>query len=82
MKRIKLDYTINGKQEELYVEPMDQHHRMFSLERGLMDAHPLLIEHGDQGWRVKSQDDWSLSPEEVEKLALFIESEYPNRPQE
>ncbi|WP_207425497.1 hypothetical protein [Pedobacter sp. SYSU D00535] len=82
MKRFKIEYSINGEQVELYAEPMDMHHRMYSLERQLMDPHPLLIEHTNSGWVVKSQDNWMLSPEEVNNLGELLEREYPNRPQE
>ena len=82
MKRFKIEYPVNGEQAELYAEPMDSHHRMYSLERKLMDPHPLLIEHSDGRWRVKSQDDWGFSEEDVNKLGDLLEREYPNRPQE
>jgi hypothetical protein len=82
MKRFKINYTIQGQDYELYAEPMDMQHRMYSLERELMDAHPLLIEHTSEGWRVKSQDDWGLAPEEVDRLGDLLEREYPNRPQQ
>ena len=82
MKRFKVEYSINGEELELYAEPMDEHHRMYSLERTLMDPHALLIEHDERGWHVTSQDNWGLSSEEVNKLGDFLEKEYPNRPQE
>ncbi|WP_256010467.1 hypothetical protein [Desertivirga xinjiangensis] len=82
MKRIKIEYPVNGANVELYAEPMDLNHRMYSLERGLMDPHPLLIEHNEYGWKVKSQDDWSLSAEEINNLGELLVKEYPNRPQE
>jgi hypothetical protein len=83
MKRFKIQYSINGENQDLYAEPMDLNHRMYSLERQLMDPHPLLIEHcADGSWIVKSQDSWSLSDEEVNKLGETLEREYPNRPQE
>lgn len=82
MKRFKIGYTINGEQKELYAEPMDLKHRMYSVERELMDPHPLLIERGEDGWSVKSQDDWNLSREEVDDLGNLLEREYDSRPQE
>ena len=82
MKRFKIDYLINGESVELYAEPMDEHHRMYSLERKLMDPHPLLIEHLESGWKVTSQDNWNLSDDEVNDLGNLLEKEYPNRPQE
>ena len=82
MKRFKIDYPINGKNTELYAEPMDEHHRMYSLERKLMDPHPLLIEHIEDGWKVTSQDNWGLSRDEVSRLGDLLEREYPTRPQE
>ncbi|MGV3508461.1 MAG: hypothetical protein ACO1N7_04165 [Sphingobacteriaceae bacterium] len=82
MKRFKIDYLINGESVELYAEPMDEHHRMYSLERKLMDPHPLLIEHFENGWKVTSQDNWNLSDDEVNDLGNLLEREYPNRPQE
>lgn len=82
MKRFKIEYVINGEPVELYAEPMDLNHRMYSLERQLMDPHPLLIEHFAEAWKVTSQDDWSLSPDAVNELGELLEREYPNRPQE
>lgn len=82
MKRFKIQYTINGEQLDLYAEPMDLKHRMYSVERKLMDPHPLLIENGEHGWFVKSQDDWGLSEEEVNKLGEYLEGQYDQRPQE
>ena len=82
MKRFKIDFPLNGENAELYAEPMDEHHRMYSLERKLMDPHPLLIEHQGESWKVTSQDDWSLSDEEINKLGNLLEKEYPTRPQE
>ena len=82
MKRFKIDYTVNGEVLTLYAEPMDEHHRMYSLERKLMDPHPLLIEYFEDGWKVTSQDNWGLSPSEVDDLGKLLEKEYPNRPQE
>jgi hypothetical protein len=82
MKRFKIEYTINGEEVELYAEPMDEHHRMYSLERKLMDPHPLLIEHVEGAWIVKSQDSWNLSNDEVTRLGDLLESEYDSRPQE
>ncbi len=82
MKRFKIEYTINGKEVELYAEPMDMHHRMYSLERQLMDPHPLLIEHTGTSWQVCSQDNWGLAPDEVSKLGDLLEREYEHRPQE
>ncbi|WP_423145940.1 hypothetical protein [Rubrolithibacter danxiaensis] len=81
MKRFTIKYPINGEETELYAEPMDMNHRMYSLERDLMDPHPLLIERKEEGgWKVKSQDNWSLSEEEISKLGDTLEREYPNRP--
>ncbi|HEX8376341.1 MAG TPA: hypothetical protein VF602_00885 [Pedobacter sp.] len=82
MKRFKISYQIKGEDFELYAEPMDDNHRMYSLERQLMDPHPLLIEHDGNTWKVTSQDSWGLEPEEVTRLGDYLESEYPNRPQE
>jgi hypothetical protein len=82
MKRFKVNYQIKGEDLELYAEPMDDNHRMYSLERQLMDPHPLLIERSENGWTVTSQDNWGLEPEEVTTLGDYLESEYPNRPQE
>lgn len=82
MKRFKIDYTINGELCSLYVEPMDEKHRMYSLERKLMDPHPLLIEQFDDGWKVISQDNWNLTSEDVNKLGNLLEREYDSRPQE
>lgn len=81
MKRFKIPYTINGEKLELYAEPMDMNHRMYSLERHLVDAHPLLIEKQEDGrWKVKSQDNWGLNDEEVTHLGQTLEREYPNQP--
>jgi len=81
LKRFKIGYTINGEQLDLYAQPMDMNHRMFSLERQLMDPHPLLIEKQDNGsWIVKSQDNWSLEDDEVTKLGETLEKEFPNQP--
>lgn len=82
MKRFKIDYTINGELCSLYAEPMDEKHRMYSLERKLMDPHPLLIEQFDDGWKVISQDNWNLTSEDVNKLGNLLEREYDSRPQE
>ena len=82
MKRIKIEFPIQGKELELYAEPMDLNHRMYSLERGDNDPHPLLIEHDHTKWIVRSQDNWSLTDEEVTQLGDLLEREYPNRPQE
>jgi hypothetical protein len=82
MKRFKVEYQINGENVELYAEPMDLHHRMYSLERKLMDPHPLLIEHVETGWTVTSQDNWGLSEKEVTDLGNLLEKEYSSRPQE
>lgn len=81
MKRFKIPYTINGEKLELYAEPMDLHHRMYSLERHLVDPHPLLIEKQEDGsWKVKSQDNWSLSVQAVTDLGKTLEREYPHQP--
>ena len=82
MKRFKVEYTINGKEVELYAEPMDMNHRMYSLERHLVDPDPLLIERTDAGWRVCSQDNWGLSDTEINNLGDMLEREYEHRPQE
>ena len=82
MKRFKIDFTVNGEALELYAEPMDEKHRMYSLERKLMDPHPLLIEHSSEGWKVTSQDGWNLSAGEVNTLGDLLEREYDQRPQE
>ncbi|WP_374164653.1 hypothetical protein [Arcticibacter sp. MXS-1] len=82
MKRFKVSYSIKGQECELYAEPMDLNHRMYSVERQLMDPHPLLLEHGESGWFVKSQDDWGLAKEEVNALGQYLQSEYDSRPQE
>lgn len=83
LKRFKIQYTINGEQMDLYAEPMDMNHRMFSLERQLMDPHPLLIEKQDNGnWTIKSQDNWSLNPADVTKLGETLEKEFPDQPQQ
>lgn len=82
MKRFKIDYTINGEQFELYAEPLDEHHRMYSLERQLMDPHPLIIENFPEGWKVTTQDDWGLDSKAVDDLGNFLEKEYPNQPQQ
>jgi len=82
MKRFKIEFPINGQEVELYAEPMDFNHRMYSLERGLNDPHPLLIEHSEVGWKVTSQDDWNLTPDAVNELGKLLEREYHFRPQE
>lgn len=82
MKRFKIKFTIDGEEKELYAEPMDLNHRMYSLERGLMDPHPLLIEKKENGWFVKSQDNWKLSETEISDLGNYLEQEYDRRPQE
>ncbi|RXF70446.1 hypothetical protein [Arcticibacter tournemirensis] len=82
MKRFKIQYTIKGEQIDLYAEPMDLNHRMYSLERKLMDPHPLLIERGEYGWFVKSQDNWGLSKEDVNELGEYLEREYDQSPPE
>ncbi|WP_207421012.1 hypothetical protein [Desertivirga brevis] len=82
LKRFKINFPVNGEDQELYAEPMDLNHRMYSLERKLMDPHPLLIEHTEGGWKVTSQDDWNLSPQDVNELGNFLEREYHVRPQE
>lgn len=82
MKRFKIDFPLNGENTELYAEPMDEHHRMYSLERKLMDPHPLLIEHFEGGWKVTSQDNWNLNSEDVNNLGNLLEREYPQHPQE
>ncbi|KAA8484979.1 hypothetical protein BDE36_2323 [Arcticibacter tournemirensis] len=82
MKRFKIQYTIKGEQIDLYAEPMDLNHRMYSLERKLMDPHPLLIEHGEHGWFVKSQDNWGLSKEDVNELGEYLERAYDQSPPE
>jgi hypothetical protein len=82
MKRFKINFQIKGENLELYAEPMDLNHRMYSLERMLMDPHPLLIEQDGNGWKVTSQDNWGLEPEEVTTLGDYLEREYPSRPQE
>lgn len=81
LKRFKIQYTINGENVDLLAEPMDMNHRMFSVERELMDPHPLLIEKKENiGWVVKSQDNWSLSDDEVRNLGNKLELEFPNQP--
>jgi hypothetical protein len=82
MKRFKIDYPVKGEMMSLYAEPMDGQHRMYSLERTLMDPHPLLIEHSENGWEVKSQDNWGLDHQDVNKLGDLLEKEYPHRPQQ
>jgi hypothetical protein len=82
MKRFKIEFPINGEPLELYAEPMDEHHRMYSLERQLMDPHPLLIERSEQGWKVTSQDNWGLDEQAVTELGNLLESEYEHRPQQ
>ncbi|WP_207534292.1 hypothetical protein [Desertivirga arenae] len=82
LKRFKINFPVNGEDQELFAEPMDLNHRMYSLERKLMDPHPLLIENTESGWKVTSQDDWNLSPQEVNELGNFLEREYHIRPQE
>ena len=84
MKRFKVQYLINGENCELYAEPMDMNHRMYSLEReNLPDPHPLLIERQEDGsWKVKSQDNWSLNADEINKLGDLLDREYPTSPQQ
>ena len=82
MKRFKIEYQINSEAVELYAESMDLHHRMFSLERKLMDPHPLLIEHIEDRWKVTSQDNWGLNEDEITNLGNLLEQEYDSRPQE
>ena len=83
LKRFKIQYTINGETLDLLAESMDMNHRMFSVERQLMDPHPLLLEKKEDGtWTVKSQDSWSLSNEEISRLGDTLVQEFPNRPQQ
>jgi hypothetical protein len=82
MKRFKVEFPINGQEVELYAEPMDLNHRMYSLERGLNDPHPLLIENTESGWKITSQDDWELTPHAVNELGNLLQREYHLRPQE
>ena len=83
MKRIKIPYQIKGENFELYAEPMDMNHRMYSVERELMDPHPLLIERqAENKWVVKSQDNWALSDDEVSKLGQTLDKVYPDQPQQ
>ena len=82
MKRFKIEFPVNGEEVELYAEPMDLNHRMYSLERNLNDPRPLLIENTESGWKVTSQDNWSLTPEAVNELGNLLEREYQFRPQE
>jgi len=80
MKRVKIEYPINGENVELYVEPMDPNHRMYSFERDSNDPHPLLIEHSETGWTLKSQDSWGLTAEDLNILGKLLEREYENMP--
>lgn len=81
MKRFKITYPINGEEVEIYAESMDMKNRMYSIERQLVDPHPLLIEKQENGtWKVKSQDKWSLTDGEINRLGDTLEREYPNQP--
>lgn len=82
MKRFKINFTVKGEETDLLAEPMDLNNRMYSLERQLTDPHPLLIERGENDtWRLKSQDDWSLSEEDINELGRKLDREYESSPQ-
>jgi hypothetical protein len=81
MKRFIVKYKLNGEEFELYAEPMDENHRMYSVERQLMDPHPILLERKEEGgWKVTSQDNWGLSDQDISNLGDFLEREYPHQP--